>query len=152
MINLLQTIKKYCSKNRKKNIRCILRIMSNSYSGAFLQNGWKALTTFAKQTSSQTFDKVLNTPLKISFFKARKWYHHNENVRCLPILILHFNFTQYNCISLSELHTLRACFFQKEYANQYSNCSWISEHTTNLTKALAGRFLEHILTKKRWNL
>ena len=34
-ISLLQ-IKKYCSKNRKKN-RGIFRIMSNSYSGAFLR-------------------------------------------------------------------------------------------------------------------
>ena len=40
LINLLQTIKKYCSKNCKKNIRVISRIMSNSYSGAFFcQNG-----------------------------------------------------------------------------------------------------------------
>ena len=28
----------------------------------------------------------------------------------------------------------------------------MSEHTTNLTKRLAVRFLEHILPKKRWNL
>ena len=35
-ISLLQIIKKYCSKNRKKN-RGIFRIMSNSYSGAFLR-------------------------------------------------------------------------------------------------------------------
>ena len=28
----------------------------------------------------------------------------------------------------------------------------MSEHTTNLTKTLEGRFLEQILTKKHWNL
>ena len=28
----------------------------------------------------------------------------------------------------------------------------MSEHTTNLTKTFSGRFLERILTKKRWNL
>ena len=32
-------------------------------------------------------------------------------------------------------------------SNQYSKCSWMSEYTTNLTKILAGRFSEHILTK-----
>ena len=44
-----------------------------------------------------------------------------------------------------EPHTLPACFFQ---SNQYSKCSWMPEHTTYLTKTLAGRFLERILTKK----
>ena len=44
-----------------------------------------------------------------------------------------------------EPHTLLACFFQ---SNQYSKCSWMPEHITYLTKTLAGRFLERILTKK----
>ena len=37
LVSLLQTIKKYCSKNRKKNIRGIFRIMLDSCNGAFLQ-------------------------------------------------------------------------------------------------------------------
>ena len=35
--SLLQTSKKYCSKDRKKNSRGIFRIMSDCYSRAFLQ-------------------------------------------------------------------------------------------------------------------
>ena len=38
LISLLQTVKKYCSKNLKKNIRGIFRIIQNSYSGTFLRN------------------------------------------------------------------------------------------------------------------
>ena len=50
-ISLLQTIKKYCSKNCRKDIRGIFTIMSNSYNGAFfakMVNRWKALTTSEK--------------------------------------------------------------------------------------------------------
>ena len=55
LISLLQTIKKYCSRDGKKNIRAIFRIMSNSYSGAFfakIVNGWMTLFTSARNTSS----------------------------------------------------------------------------------------------------
>ena len=33
--------------------------------------------------------------------------------------------------------------------NQDNKCPWMSEYTTNLTKVLAGRFSERILTKNR---
>ena len=51
LISLLQTIKKYCSKNHKKNIRGIFRIMSNRYSGAFCKNSeqLKDIPTSAKK-------------------------------------------------------------------------------------------------------
>ena len=47
-----------------------------------------------------------------------------------------------NIISTSpfEPHTLRACLFKKECANnQYTRCSCVPEHTANLTKILAVR-------------
>ena len=53
----------------------------------------KTLTNSARKTSSQAFDRVLNTTLKISFFKTRKNTTINENAGCLQILILNFNFT-----------------------------------------------------------
>ena len=96
---------------------------------------------------------MLNTSLKIPFLKTCKNATINENARRLPVLILTLTLINIIRTSPSEAHTLRVWFFQKEFAKVISivnsKCSWMSNHTTNLTKTLTGRFLECILTKKR---
>ena len=48
---LNKTIMMYCSENRKKNIRDIFRIMSNSYDEAFLKNLLTDFNYFCKKNS-----------------------------------------------------------------------------------------------------
>ena len=64
------------------------------------------------------------------------------------------NLTSKNLPKISEAFTVvinltpSDAWFEGVVLRLCSKCSWMSEDTTNLTKTLAGRFLECILIKK----
>ena len=145
MISLLQTIKGTTVKIVRKISEAYLGLCRIAIAELFYENSkrLKDINFFCKKSFiTDVWQDPKYTSEDFFFFWTHKDTTTNENARCLPILILNFNFIQHHLhLTVWTPHPKRLFLLERMCLNnQHSKYYWISELTTNLTKTLAGRF------------